>query len=626
MSLNLNMLNYEIYFGQTCNNNCIMCTNVMPSKQKPEPLSEQIKKIKSTLSKDSNAPFFGITGGEPTLYPKQLHSVMKFIQDNSSAEIKLITNARMFYYSKFCEIFKDINPKRVVLITEIHGPKDLHEKITGVKGSFKQTVEGIKNIKKILGWFVEQRLVLHRLNFQKTEEIVQIGHNLGVTKFVIFPIDIVGNAARNRRELMITYSELIPNVLSTIDYCREHALNVVLLHIPKCVLPSTYWKFAAGESVVEKRLDLLDSCKNCILQDSCAKPWKSYTHFVGNFEFEAIEYADKKYLPFFMSKRKLEPGLNIINASGACNQRCVFCTYDKFLRMDVKDPAAEKPFFEKPSLDSSLPITDIVKRILQNENEEIVFMGGEPTLNKDLPYLVKFAKKYCKKVTVNTNGVLLSSFAFAHKLKTAGLDRLMISLHGHTAEVSEKISRIKGNFIKTVKGIHNAIDLGINIMLVHVLYKENYVFFQHFVNFVISEFYHKAKQKNLSFGLSVSMVKPNRFSSALNKEITPKYSQVLPYLIKGLNKLKNLEIDIGLENFPLCQLPENFRKFSVEFNEIKSFGNFDKWLEQRLRNNERDVFGYKSEDCLNCKFYNFCQGLLKEYAEVYGNSELKPIN
>lgn len=621
----MNMLDYEVYFGQVCNNNCIMCTNVMPSKQKSQPLREQINKIKSTLAKDPNASFFVITGGEPTLYPKQLHEVMRFIQDNSKAEIKLVTNARLFYYSDFCKSFKDIDPKRVLLITEIHGPEDLHDKITGVKGSFKQTIEGIKNIKKILGWFIEQRLVIHRLNFEKILDIVKIGESLGINRFVIFPIDIIGNAAKNRRELMITYAEFIPYVIEAIEYCKQKNQEVILLHMPKCVLPSKYWRYASGVSVVEKRLDLLDSCKDCVLQDSCAKPWRSYTHFVGTFEFNSIKSKSQDYVPFFLKDKQLKSGLNIINASGSCNQRCIFCTYDKFLRIDTQDPAAEKPFFEKPSLDSSLPLIDIVKKIVLNEFDKIVFMGGEPTLNKDLDYLIKLAKRYANQVIVNTNGVLLSSYAFVERLKRAGLDSFMISLHGHTTEISEKVSRVKGNFDKTVKGIHNAIALSIDVMLVHVLYKGNYIYFPDFVDFMLQEFYPEALEKGIHLGLSVSMVKPNRFSTKLNQELTPKYSKVLPYLVKGLNKLKTKNISIGLENFPLCQVPEEFRTFSVEFNEIKSVGGFDKWMDDRLRNNERDLFGYKSEECKMCKYNNVCQGVLKEYFDLYGTDELKPL-
>lgn len=629
MNIDYNSLDFGIYFGEQCNNCCIMCTNVMPSKKKADPADYQIERIKKIIQKyNGNIPFFSITGGEPTLYPKDLYKVIKFIERNTSAEIKLITNARMFSSVSFSNLFKSIDSKRMTLITEIHGREKTHDNITRVSGSYIQTIKGIENIQKILRWHIEQRIVIQRMNVMEIKEIVKKGYQLGIRDFTFFPIDIIGNAAVNKETTMITYSEIVPYVLDTINFLKNTVSRITLLHFPKCVLPKQYWDYANGESVIKRRIDALDSCKECSLFEECAKPWKSYVHFIGDFEFTTIREQDLKndFQPIFLRRKTFFPGSSIVYVvETVCNQRCVFCTSDKFLKIDSNDPNKVKKNYEKPTRLAEFPHTEIIKNIVTNKASQITLMGGEPTLNPNLAYYIKFAKKYSQIVSLNTNGSLLYDNYYVKKLKSSGLDQMIISLHAHNSELGEKVSKIKGNFEKTVKGIHNSIRNKLDVTLVHVLYKGNYTYFIDYVNYIKEEFLKEARENRISLGLSVSMIKPNQLTVEKNKELVQSYTETEPFFVEGIKLASKYGLNLGIENFPLCLIPQEFRKYSVEYHDIKSKNGFNKWLKQRFENNERDEFGYESKECKLCKMRDFCQKLLKDYYDIYGAEELKAI-
>lgn len=106
-----------------------------------------------------------------------------------------------------------------------------------------------------------------------------------------------------------------------------------------------------------------------------------------------------------------------------------------------------------PAIDMSLDLfEDIVDQIYAERQACTFFlMGGEPLLRQDLASMVAYVKRRpASYVDVNTNGVLLRRYG--HRLLEAGLDMVVVSLDGPTAEISDAI-RGKGVFARAVDGI-----------------------------------------------------------------------------------------------------------------------------------------------------------------------------
>src|SRR5262245_31012213 len=89
-----------------------------------------------------------------------------------------------------------------------------------------------------------------------------------------------------------------------------------------------------------------------------------------------------------------------------CNQNCSFCN-------------ARRPV-ERPEIAAPLAVRAGIDAALRDGAREVVLTGGDPTLRRDLPALVAYAKRAgAREVTLETNGALIDD-ARAQTLAKAG--------------------------------------------------------------------------------------------------------------------------------------------------------------------------------------------------------------
>ena len=131
--------------GYVCNNLCKHC--FVPQTQKKQDLTtEQIKKILLKMKRDG----FGVvafTGGEPTLR-KDLFTVLNFSKSIGIKVIEIQTNGRMLCYEDYVNKIKNSGISKVCISIHSHNPEH-HDYITQSKGSYEQTISGIKNSLKM---------------------------------------------------------------------------------------------------------------------------------------------------------------------------------------------------------------------------------------------------------------------------------------------------------------------------------------------------------------------------------------------------------------------------------------------------------------------------------------------
>jgi radical SAM protein with 4Fe4S-binding SPASM domain len=168
-----------------------------------------------------------------------------------------------------------------------------------------------------------------------------------------------------------------------------------------------------------------------------------------------------KMTPFGSHKRDL-PVLSEIALTYGCNNKCVFCYASSPERVD----------------DTYHMSTDEVKRILKIIRYDakvptVSFTGGEPTLRKDLPELISYAKSIDLRVNLISNGVLLSNKGLSQHLVDAGLDSAQISLESSIDEIHDKVVGVKGAFKKSVTGFRNLKELGIHCHINTTICKDN---------------------------------------------------------------------------------------------------------------------------------------------------------
>ncbi len=101
----------------------------------------------------------------------------------------------------------------------------------------------------------------------------------------------------------------------------------------------------------------------------------------------------------------------------------------------------------------------------------LIFIGGEPTLHPELPFLIKTAREIgYSSITVDTNGFFFNQIL--EKVSPNDLDYFSVGLDGSCKEVNDRI-RGKGSYDKCVSGIETALVKGFKTSLIYTVSRWN---------------------------------------------------------------------------------------------------------------------------------------------------------
>jgi MoaA/NifB/PqqE/SkfB family radical SAM enzyme len=109
--------------------------------------------------------------------------------------------------------------------------------------------------------------------------------------------------------------------------------------------------------------------------------------------------------------------------------------------------------------------------VKNNQNSNLIFLGGEPTLHPELARAVKAAKQMgYTSITIDTNGYLFHDIL--HKILPGDVDFISFSLDGATRKTNDRIRGI-GCYDSCISGIKQAVQLGFNTSLIFTVSNEN---------------------------------------------------------------------------------------------------------------------------------------------------------
>ncbi|MFA6988472.1 MAG: radical SAM protein, partial [Candidatus Gastranaerophilaceae bacterium] len=195
----------DIKVGFYCNNQCKFCVqgrkrDYLPAKDR----YEVIKSLKESYDKGKREVVF--TGGEPCLHPEFL-LLVKSAYDFGFEIIQIQTNGRMFAYKDFCK--KLINAGANQFSPSLHGPRaEIHDLLTEAPGSFEQTVQGIKNLKK-LNQHILTNSVITSTNYKAIPDLATLLVDLDVNQFQFAFVHILGSADKNKDWIVPRKSEIM---------------------------------------------------------------------------------------------------------------------------------------------------------------------------------------------------------------------------------------------------------------------------------------------------------------------------------------------------------------------------------------------------------------------------------
>jgi MoaA/NifB/PqqE/SkfB family radical SAM enzyme len=229
--------------------------------------------------------YVAITGGEPTIR-KDLPEIIQYIHDKHPfSEIKLLSNGRMFSYRGYA---KEIAKKPISkFIIPVHAHCfELHDFIARSKGSFKQCINGVKNLLN-LNSSVEIRMVIHGMNYPFIRETVELIRKMSSRiPIVLLYFDLIGSGSINKERLVVKMKKVVPYIEDTLD---QHRQAIEIYHFPRCLFRKEYRDNIKGQTVEDRRIVFLDRCKECKERKLCAGIWKTYYHYKGAGEFVPIK-------------------------------------------------------------------------------------------------------------------------------------------------------------------------------------------------------------------------------------------------------------------------------------------------------------------------------------------------
>ncbi|MBI3566121.1 MAG: radical SAM protein [Elusimicrobia bacterium] len=126
-----------------------------------------------------------------------------------------------------------------------------------------------------------------------------------------------------------------------------------------------------------------------------------------------------------------------------CNQRCLFCL-DRYAQTGGVVPV--------PAVRRELALGR--KRGLRR----VVLSGGEPTVHPDFVGIVALARSLgYEHVQTITNGRRFCYGDFFARAVEAGLDEATFSLHGNTADLHDRLTKVPGSFVQAVTALRRAL-------------------------------------------------------------------------------------------------------------------------------------------------------------------------
>jgi len=237
--LKLNDTRIKIDTGFACNAKCYFCYYKSHLKDPFLELSEIKKQIFYAKQMDFKQVEF--SGGESTYHPKWFK--MLEIAQKLNLKSSLVSNGLLLSDYDFIKKSCDLGLKEVLF--SVHGYKENHDKMVGVKGAFDKIIQAIKNAQK-LNILSRVNITVNLMNIKIIPDIVKYLLDFGVYQFNFIEINNSHEAFKTARKQHSKIYDLFQELELTLDkiikyYKRGDCLNI--RYLPYCKIDKKYHKY-----------------------------------------------------------------------------------------------------------------------------------------------------------------------------------------------------------------------------------------------------------------------------------------------------------------------------------------------------------------------------------------------
>jgi MoaA/NifB/PqqE/SkfB family radical SAM enzyme len=295
----------RIDIGESCSNSCSFCLR----KRDKKPISLETMHKELSLLRKYGATRLEITGGEPTLNP-DLIGLVSLANKEGFSVITIKTDGRKLT-KEYAESLKEAGATR--LLISIHSSDEkIHDQLTGVKGSFRETLAGIDAAGPIFP--IDTNTVITRLNYDSLPKLATLLKGKGIKKanfLLLNPFPLI----RRRNELGAGRYYAEPDLAASLGkiapYLEKSASilkeRLIVRDVPNChfrgsinssgdfVLESSLLSENFPEQFSNLAISLLrksklkkPGCASCLFSSSCDGLYYEHVRLYGFDELRPV--------------------------------------------------------------------------------------------------------------------------------------------------------------------------------------------------------------------------------------------------------------------------------------------------------------------------------------------------
>ncbi len=216
----------------------------------------------------------------------------------------------------------------------------------------------------------------------------------------------------------------------------------------------------------------------------------------------------------------------------ACNNHCMFCLDSGALDGVVLDEATVKAEIAAGR---------------QPGEQRLILSGGEASIHPRFIEFVRYGRElgYSWIQTI-TNGRVFSYAGFVKRAAGAGLNEVTFSIHGHTPELHDRLTGVRGGFAQALQGLDNVRREGLVANVDIVLNRINYKHLREIVLFFHARGIHE-------FDL-LHLVPFGRAFDTHRDELFLDIDEAAPALAEAFELRKSLGLYLWTNRFPIRYL------------------------------------------------------------------------
>jgi MoaA/NifB/PqqE/SkfB family radical SAM enzyme len=278
-----------------------------------------------------------------------------------------------------------------------------------------------------------------------------------------------------------------------------------------------------------------------------------------------------------------------------CNLACEYCTISLEMR--------------SRSL-SSVAAVEAMRRGRASGYDAVSFTGGEPTVRRDLPALVRTARQLgYDEIKIQSNGLLFAHGANVDRLVNAGANLFHVSIQSHEESSYHRMVRREGAYPLMVAGLDNLVARGVSMRADLIITRSTYQALPNAIRWLDR---HRVRRVDFWY---VSLTDGNRNNIAS----LPRMSEALPFLAEALALARSAGMEARSLHVPRCLLGPDvghaYDPGSDRVTVVTPDAEFE-LLNSRLAGRVHLPV------CEGCRYRTFCPGLRPDYLAVYGDAEI----